>query len=316
MNIISMLHWKIEDIFLRSFMDEDFRVAVGFEKISTSMRDLPSWFLWVNDRKGAYELEIIQGRTISQRTKKGKEAHYWGRTVLRYFPHPDEEVFNKFSIFEQVLRLGDAFDHTGTPKYAEVEKLHPSHFFIGSIEFFFASSGKVWRIILETQDRWIEYRMKGLKLSKDGVQLEVLAPGEKDRNLPGWELCWPFFSKLVKAFCHVYQIHPSLVYIANAPGKIIYYEEGEKETLDYTWDYPTRRLEVAFVFAEDPAERTFLLRMLKERIRSKANAIKRGEIFKIAKGEPLPTLQKLYDVEKGGFVSRAVNYMDKNWWVR
>jgi hypothetical protein len=318
MDIVNILHRTVENVMIQAFMDETFRMSAGFDKISAPLGELPSWLLWLKERKGAYELELNEWKLIKRPAPRGKNGgDYRGGFALRYFPHPEEPVFDAYSVYERIIRLSDVFDDTGTPKYAVRETIDPSYFTVGNLECYLDASNAALRMILEAQELWASYRVKGLTVSKNGTPVHVLDPGERDRNLPGWDLCWPFFKKLVKAFCHVNETSPSQVWLLNAPGRVFYDEGGDELRSEYSWSHVLRRLEVDLIFASDPMERTSILERLQRSIRGRGSALKRNKCLADAKGEPLPLVHKLYvhgqELPDGEWEPNK-RFISREWW--
>jgi len=48
--------------------------------------------------------------------KKVLLDQYWSEFIIRYYPSPNEQVFEDFSFYEKVLRLSEFFDRDGRPR--------------------------------------------------------------------------------------------------------------------------------------------------------------------------------------------------------
>jgi hypothetical protein len=318
MDIVTILHRTVENVMIRAFMDEAFRVSVGFDKISGPLGELPSWLLWLKERTGAYELELRSWKLKKRIGPSiGKEGDYWGRFTLRYFPHPEEPMFDAYSVYERIIRLSELFDDTGTPKYAERDTIDRSYFTVGNLECYVDTSEAALRMILEAPELWTCYREKGLAVWKNGTAVHVLQPGERDRNLPAWELCWFFFERLVTAFCYVNETPPCQVWLLSSPGTI-FHDEGENVLRrEYSWNHVLRRLEVDWIFPENPGERKSVIQRLQKSIKGKGGSLKKGTHFANAKGKPLPFVQCLYTEgrelpERGWEINRQ--FISREWW--
>jgi len=132
----------------------------------------------------------------------GLGPYLWFRLGIKYYPHPKEPVFEEFSLTERFLRLGPAFGEQDVPTPASSRQLRPGSFTVGFIQCAVQDKRALTWLSLWAPDRWVEIRESGLTIARfPGDMTQVLPPGGRDRNVPGWALTWAIFAPLVAAFC-------------------------------------------------------------------------------------------------------------------
>lgn len=229
--------YRIRSIFLYAVVDNCLRNLIGIDKVSQIFDGEYGWYFWLSGRQGVWELCCADW---------GKKfAWPYCRFLLRYYPHPEEKVFENFSFGEQIMRLSPSFTDYGCPKFDSRGEIDESYYVVGKLDIFLRS--KIIVAILKSQDRWIEYRPQGLKVEKPGGErVWVVEEGGKDRDVPGWDLSWQYFDCLVKAFCCIQKTPPSMVRLKSYPGRIWYVNGGEVWE-ERSAEALTRQLKVAIV---------------------------------------------------------------------
>ncbi len=65
-------------------------------------------------------------------------------------------------------------------------------------------------------NRWKDVRVDGLYLkTPQNGEYEAVAPGEIDRNIPGWDLAFFIFDKLISGCCYAFQTAPNAAILAH-----------------------------------------------------------------------------------------------------
>ena len=210
----------MEDTFIPLFLDEEARQKIGFTHISRLIGETPGWYLWTKDRKGAFLLELvaIEPMDMTNSISLDRVPEVEASFVLRYYPSPDEPVFKEYALVERLIRLSPFFDQTGTPRTENRKEIHESLFLVGNLHVFFDRKLSLAIFKGSALDRWIEIRKNGLTVfDHSGQTTEAVAQDAIDRNIPGWELAWSLFDKLLLGFCYV---HRSIPYtrLSRSPG--------------------------------------------------------------------------------------------------
>lgn len=214
----------IEEVFYtflhRLFHDEGARSHFGFAHINPfSCPDgLPGWNLWFDDCAGAYQMALAKAEYGRSRSEEPSE---WiaGRWVVKYFPPANEAALDEFSTIETLARLGPLFDATGTTTPAGREQLDEDLFIVGYVDVRIGRDRNYMEMTGVSQNRWREIRPEGLYLdTEEKPPVEVVAPGDIDRNVPGWALTFFFYDKLLCGLCHAYRSVPDFTLAGKRPG--------------------------------------------------------------------------------------------------
>jgi hypothetical protein len=220
----------VEGIFYRMFYslfhNGKARDYFGFSQINFFCNEegLPGWYLWFKEKKGAYQLELINGEILPQEDKKPDnfspcELNVRGRFAVRYFPSEEEEVFDTYSFFEKLIRLGPLFDQTGTPTFEGRTRIHESYFIVGHIDVQTNFSRDFIEIECLAPEKWEDFRVDGLYLkTPDQKDYEAVAPGGQDRNVSGWNLSSFLFDKILSGFCYSFKVSPLAVLLSAENG--------------------------------------------------------------------------------------------------
>jgi len=215
----------LNEVFQHIFQSAGARAYLGFSQISQVASDegLPGWYLWFDDMKGACYIGIT-GWNARHSDKVPTNA--WQREpprdvclVLRYFPDMEEKLFETFSCFEQIFRMGPHFDATGTTTFEGSRTMPENFFVVGHMIISFHEPHGDIDFFCQAPERWREYRTDGLTLvDSEGTTMALLAPGECDRDVEGWNLSRHIFDKIVSAYSFLSRRPPSVVGVAAGPS--------------------------------------------------------------------------------------------------
>ena len=158
-------------ILRRVFASHEASHLVGLRAIHevASSLGMPGWYLWPHGREGAYMLELAS----AEPTEQGEARGLW---MMRYFPHPGEPAFAHYTPEERELRLSQAFDQTGTPRFGALPQGEESLFGLG----------------------WLT-----LDLDPGGQAQDLVwsAPGQTDGEASAWAWGLSLADSLVSALC-------------------------------------------------------------------------------------------------------------------
>jgi hypothetical protein len=227
------LTWRVmEDTFIPLFLDEQACQKIGFTHISRLIGETPGWYLWTKEQRGAYLLELIDIEYFHNEPgivdipKPIINPEVKAEFIVRYYPSPDEPSFDDFAFIEREVRLGPSFDHTGTPLFDKQNEIHESLFTVGRFHLAFDKGLSLALLTISSQDRWIEIVKKGPLVKTDHRQVMEVIPEEvKTRNVPGWELSWYLFDKLLLSFCYVHKSIPFGLGLTEYPGTTYHISE-------------------------------------------------------------------------------------------
>jgi hypothetical protein len=232
---IDLVRRLMEDMFVLLSLDEQACDRIGFSKISPVIGKTPAWYLWTKNRKGAYSLqpagtEGADAKSGGIRSSRNKKV-VWvvSDLILRYYPSPKEPIFEEYAFVKRQVRTSPCFDHTGAPFSDKQDLIHKALFVIGTLHVAFDRELNFARLGISSQDRWTEILKGGAVVKTDHRRtIEVLPEGSVIRNVPGWELTWCFFDKLLLSFCYVHKSCPIALRLSRSPGAFYHIDpDGE-----------------------------------------------------------------------------------------
>ncbi len=228
---IDLVRRVMEDMFIPLFLDDQAHHSIGFTHISRLIGEKLGWYLWTKDQKGAYLLELMGVEPVEFKIPHpfpGVAADF----TLRYYPDPEEHSFENYALVERQARLGPFFDETGTPVFEKQNEIHESLFAVGNLHLAFDHLLRIATLKISAQDRWIEIHGDSLTIQHhSGQPAETIPKGDIDRSVPGWELTWHFFDKLLLGFCYVHKCFPVSLRLTKSPG-FIYRVDGNHQVAE------------------------------------------------------------------------------------
>jgi hypothetical protein len=205
----------LERAILQMISADEARNRLHFKYVSPEWVGNPGWYFWPKSRPGVYFL-----RLDSADIRKNQLLSLW---QLYYYPHPDETVFEDYSLDEQLVRLSNLFPSSepepacccechqeqsqpsfadlpsgmGIPHYDIRPSLNSWLFCIGEMSF-------AWNIekleictveAPEFSQTWAY--MDVFAATDSECRLPLLTKFENDRNIPTWKLCSEFSENLM-----------------------------------------------------------------------------------------------------------------------
>lgn len=217
----------MEDMFILLFFDEQAHHSIGFTKISRLISQKPGWYLWTKEQQGAFLLKFLDAEYLDKKRSMvgipnlGTDPAVRAEFIVRYYPSPEEPLFDDFAPIERAIRLGPYFDHTGTPRFEKQNEIHESLFTVGKFHLAFDKGLNFALLTISSQERWIEICNNGpLVRTDDRQSIEAVLEKATVRNVPGWELSWYLFDKLLLGFCYVHKSFPFGLGLTEYPGTI------------------------------------------------------------------------------------------------
>ncbi len=195
------------------FADEQKKLRLGLKYISQMRDECPYWYLWFTELPGVFKLCLLDCSTMDG-------CWDWHALFrIKYYPHPQEDVFQGLSVLEQICRMSEIFNTrpaqwnegetgcvchggvhhhgarfadlqagTGVPNILSVAEIPEDFFLAGQMELFHRS-GYGSEFVWESQDSWQVKMTENYYISDaDGAKLKVLRKGDVDRDFPGWML--------------------------------------------------------------------------------------------------------------------------------
>lgn len=198
------------------FHDEGARQHFELSQINffNSREGFPGWNLWFQENTRAYQLALVEACTLQDEepftdTASPDTMVVKGRFAIKYFPAVDDPLLDNYSCTETLLRIGPLFDQTGTPTLVGQGRIDDSCFVVGYLDFRTDTSRSFIELDGMAPNRWRDVRVDGLYIEteKNG-KIEAVAPGEIDRDVPGWNLSFFFFDKLFSVCGYAFKTSP------------------------------------------------------------------------------------------------------------
>jgi hypothetical protein len=194
---------------------DDVKSATGLKAVSQVWTEKPAWYFWISDTPGVHALQL-EGITAPE---PGRQDWVSGIFAVKCYPFPHENVFQSFSFQERSLVLSDFFDHTHTPRFSHREQIPDTLFNVAAVE-----------VSVDQDDSLALFTLEGLDLmhisyASDVIQNYPLLQkekhfkmGETDRNVPGWDLGYPLFDRLLCLYSFYSKKTPLRLWLTRSPG--------------------------------------------------------------------------------------------------
>lgn len=207
---------------------DDVKHSTGINAVSQVWSEKPAWYFWISGTPGVHALQL-EDISAPQSERQGWVS---GMFAVKCYPFPQESVFRSFSFQERSLILSNCFDHTHTPRFSHREQISDTLFNVAAVE-----------LNVEPDDRWALFVLEGLDLLHISYNSEVVMnypvlrkekrfkSGEIDRNVPGWELGYPLFDRLLCLYSFYSKKTPIRLWLTRAPGFSYVFDNGRAARL-------------------------------------------------------------------------------------
>ena len=194
---------------------DDVKSATGLQAVSQVWGEKPAWYFWVSDTPGVHALQL-EGITAPESDRQDWVS---GIFAVKCYPVPHKNVFQSFSFQERSLVLSDSFDHTHTPRFSHREQIPDTLFNVAAVELNVDRDDSLALFTLESLDLMhISYDSDVIQ-SYPVVQKEKrFKKGETDRNVPGWDLSYPLFDRLLCLYSFYSKKTPLRLWLTRSPG--------------------------------------------------------------------------------------------------
>ncbi len=142
-----------------------------------------------------------------------------------YFPDPDEEVVEQFSVAAGLEVFKDNYldqvrDFAVSQNFLEL-------FSIATLQVAYHSQYQTTGLTLLAPQRHTLISAGGIEVSGQYGRQQVVAPGEIDQDVAAYEVVYPFFENLAASFSFCLGTSPSSLQQRNRPGRsYCYYNDG------------------------------------------------------------------------------------------
>jgi len=193
---------------------DDLKDLLGMEGVSQIWGEAPAWYLWFSDAQGAYRLQLADAITDENRP-----VNKQGFFSIKCYPFCNTTVFDTFSFEEQVLSRSHLFDDTHTPRFEEKERIPDSLYNVAALEYRVTQDDTMACFTLDSLDTlrciYPEETVQDFDLIGKS---RCYRQGEIGRSVPGWQLGYPVFDRLLCMYAFYSKAKPVRVRITRSPG--------------------------------------------------------------------------------------------------
>ncbi len=209
MDLDSFFRNKVESMLITASWVEQVQKMIDLVGVSQVWGDRPAWYVWIDGAPGAYALVFEQSGTIAT----ADQVLNVGQFVVKCYPYLTASVFEAFSAQEREIVNSDLFDHTQTPRLESQSKIPEAFFVIGSISFALDAAETVALLTFDSLDflRW------SVLTAKTG-SVNNLPEKNLIRNIPGWQIGYPLFDRLVSLYAFYSKQPPAFIGATQSPG--------------------------------------------------------------------------------------------------
>jgi len=205
---------------------DDVKTVTGLEAVSQVWGEKPAWYFWISGTPGVYALQL-EGITAPE-----SDRRIWanGNFAVKCYPLAHEKVFHSFSFQERAMILSESFDHTHTPRFSHREQIPATLFNVAAVE-----------LKVDPEDRQALFVLEGLDIMNISYATETIQNypvlqkkkrfkrGEIDRKVPGWDLGYPLFDRLLCLYSFYSKKTPIRLWLTRSPGFSYVFDKDQPE---------------------------------------------------------------------------------------
>lgn len=212
MDFDSFFRNKVESMLITASWVEQVKKMLGLTRVSQVWGDRPEWYIWIDGAPGAYALVFEEGEII----QAAEQTLALGQFAVKCYPDVGATVFDSFSPQEREMVTGDLFDHTHTPKLEATSAVPEAFFTVGSISLILDAAETAAMFTFDSLDflRWslLNQIFRQENCLYDAHDKKVI------RNLPGWQIGYPLFDRLISLYAFHSKRSPTFIGATQSPG--------------------------------------------------------------------------------------------------
>ncbi|MBR9985673.1 MAG: hypothetical protein KFF68_07180 [Desulfosarcina sp.] len=205
---------KINSMLVTTSWIDELKDLLGMEAVSQIWGEVPAWYMWLSDAHGVYRLQLEAAMN-----EENNPVNKQGCFSIKCYPFDSTTVFDTFSYEEQVLSRGRFFDDTHTPRFEDMQKIPDSLFIVAAMEYRVNQDDTMACLTLESLEtlRWV-YPEETVQHFDLIGKSRCYRKGEIGRSVPGWQLGYPVFDRLIGMYAYYSKARPVRVRITRSPG--------------------------------------------------------------------------------------------------
>lgn len=206
---------RIDSLLVTASWVDDVKGVTGLKGVSQVWGEKPAWYLWIADTPGVYALQL-EGITTPE---PGSGNRITGSFAVKCYPYPHQKVFRTFSFQEQALIKSEFFDHTHTPRFSHREQIPDTLFNVAAVELNVDPVQGQALFVLEGLDLMQNYYAQRVVRNYSQLgQKKQFDNGDIDRRVPGWDLGYPLFDRLICLYSFYSKQSPRWLRLTRSPG--------------------------------------------------------------------------------------------------
>jgi G3E family GTPase len=223
----------MRDFLVRTNFVPGVRHVIGWRGLKDSSSDVVCWTAKIKGSSGVFGIYF----------DKLEEVFEWmsGRFRLNYFPDPDEQLVELFSLqaglyAQQDNYLANVRNFLSQPQFCDL-------FNIAEISLSVKLTGNALILGLESISRQRVIAKDGIFLSQNGETVELVAPGGYEQDFPSFNTALAFYNVLAASFTFNLEYPPVyLTHISKTGSEAIYDATG------HYWNVPSEDSQEEYLY--------------------------------------------------------------------
>ena len=215
-----------------SSWSERFRKDIGFNGVSQIWGGRPSWYFWLTDSPGVYQLEMMDTEDDTGTREDQSTAFF----KVKCYPYEACSAFQSFSFLERKLVKSNLFDDTNTPVFEHRGDIPDDLFTVATVEITMDVTGHTAIFSLESmaciRTRYAQETHQVFPM----ISLDrTFGKQEIDRDVPGFQIGSRLFDCLMCLYANAHKQPPLEIRCSRSPGYEFVIEDGRvhaRETVD------------------------------------------------------------------------------------
>jgi hypothetical protein len=227
----SFFRSEIENMLITASWVEEVKRLLQITGISQVWRDgPPAWYFWIDSAPGVHELRLEDTFT---RDSKGRELST-GLFAVKFYPFPDNEIFNRFSFEEQTFVQSPFFDKSNTPTFENYTEIPDVLFKVAILELTVDTQNNQTLFKLESLDRIrTRFKKETVLECKPFNKRRRFHKGGTDRDVPGWDLGYSLYDRILGLYANYSKTRPYRIVMTRETGFEFIYD-GNNSLQSYT----------------------------------------------------------------------------------
>jgi hypothetical protein len=209
MDLEGFFRSRVESLLITASWVEQVQEMLQLTGVSQVWGERPEWYVWIDGAPGVYALVFEDGEVIQAVDK----TLYLGQFTAKCYPYVSAGVFKAFSPQEQEMVKSDLFDHTHTPQLESRRDIPAAFFVVGSISLVLDAAESVALLSFDSLDF-----LRCSAVSAETDSGNHLPFKSRMRNIPGWQLGYALFDRLVSLYAFYSKQPPTFVGATRSPG--------------------------------------------------------------------------------------------------